>query len=200
MAQRKTNVPKSVRKKLRTSPSYREVDNMIAVNCFVNNPPFLKVKREFPDAVLPVRANPTDSGLDVYAYKFNFMYNTNNEKIDIDITTNSIKLKQGERVLIDTGISATVSPGFEIQVRPRSGLALKQGLTVLNAPGTVDESYRNHIGVILINTSGVEQEIKIGDRIAQLVVSTVILSIVEEVLDLNETVRGLGGFGSTGLS
>ena len=198
MGQRKSSTPKKIIKKMRTSPSYREVDSMIVTNCYINNPPLIKIKKEYPDTILPKRANPTDSGLDLSAYKFNFMYNANNEKIELDMTLRSYILKPFERILVDTGISATVGAGFEIQIRPRSGLALKQGLTVVNSPGTVDESYRNHIAVILINLSGIDQEIKVGDRIAQMVVCPVILSLIEEVQELNETNRGLGGFGSTG--
>ena len=172
---------------------------MFKTTCALTNPPFLRVKRAYPDAVLPLRAHATDSGLDVTAYRFNFMYNDKNEKVELAMTDRSVTLKPQERVLVDTGICATVGVGMEIQVRSRSGLSLKQGLVVTNQPGTVDESFRAPIGVILINTSGVPQTINVGDRIAQLVVAPVILSIVEEVDDLDSTDRGLGGFGSTGV-
>ena len=91
----------------------------------------------------------------------------------------------------------TVGEGYEIQVRPRSGLALKQGLTVVNTPGTIDEAYRNEVGVIIMNTSRQTQHIKLGDRIAQIVPKKVeLLEVVEEKLDDN-TERGQGGFGSS---
>jgi len=167
-------------------------------------PPIL-VKRVSSEAKLPERANPTDSGLDVFAYSIEKYFDKDNNSLAlpqgfIDIWKNeesSLILKPNERVLIGTGLMATVGPGFEIQVRPRSGLALKKGLTVLNAPGTVDESYRNMIGVILINHSGEDQTIKYKEKIAQLVICPVILSEVKEVTDLSDTIRGLGGFGST---
>ncbi|MBN2101150.1 dUTP diphosphatase [Candidatus Dojkabacteria bacterium] len=110
----------------------------------------------------------------------------------------SIKLNSFDRVLISTGVKATVAPGYEIQVRPRSGLALKQGLSVLNTPGTVDEQYRGIVGVILVNLSGTQQIISKGDKVAQLVVCKVVLSDVELIDSLEDTQRGSGGFGSTG--
>jgi dUTP pyrophosphatase len=103
-----------------------------------------------------------------------------------------------ERVLIPTGIYIELPEGFEAQVRPRSGLAIKQGLTCLNSPGTVDADYRGEIKVVMINLSGEPQQVNPGDRIAQLVVQKV--ERVEWLLvnDLAETDRGAGGFGHTG--
>lgn len=109
-----------------------------------------------------------------------------------------ITLKKGERKAVPTGIKAAVPEGFEIQVRPRSGLALKNGITVLNAPGTVDSDYRGEIKVILINLGDDDFVIKNGDRIAQIVVSPVTQGIFEQVSFLTETERGEKGFGSTG--
>lgn len=102
------------------------------------------------------------------------------------------------RVCISTGLKMAIPYGYELQIRPRSGLALKKGITVLNTPGTIDSDYRGLIGVILFNTTDESFEVKIGDRIAQGVVAPVMhASFVEELLD--ETSRGEGGFGSTGV-
>jgi dUTP pyrophosphatase len=105
----------------------------------------------------------------------------------------------GERALIPTGLSIALPEGTEGQVRPRSGLALQHGLTVLNAPGTIDGDYRGEIGVILINLSRESFRVTRGMRIAQLVVQSVIRARVQEVDTLDETSRGGGGFGSTGI-
>lgn len=114
---------------------------------------------------------------------------------------NIIQLKPGERIVVDTGLYVELPKGYEAQVRPRSGLALKKGITVLNSPGTVDSDYRNSIGVILVNFSDDTFEIKNGDRIAQLVLNEVPQIKWEKVSkreDLSDTTRGLNGFGSTG--
>jgi dUTP pyrophosphatase len=105
----------------------------------------------------------------------------------------------GERALIPTGLSIALPEGTEGQVRPRSGLALQHGLTVLNAPGTIDGDYRGEIGVILINLSRESFRVTRGMRIAQLVVQSVVRARVQEVDTLDETSRGSGGFGSTGI-
>lgn len=97
-----------------------------------------------------------------------------------------------------TGLFMELPPAFEAQVRPRSGLAVKQGLTCLNAPGTVDSDYRGEIKVVLINLSNEEQVIQPGDRIAQLVIQKVEKAVWQEVAVLEETTRSSGGFGSTG--
>jgi dUTP pyrophosphatase len=107
-------------------------------------------------------------------------------------------LNPGERKLIKTGLFLEIPEGFEAQVRPRSGLALKNGITVLNSPGTIDADYRGEIGVILINHSSEIFEINSGDRIAQLVFAKVEQAVWYETESLNETERGAGGFGSTG--
>ena len=112
--------------------------------------------------------------------------------------TNSITLQPLERALIKTGLFNELPSGFEAQIRPRSGMALKKGLTVLNTPGTIDADYRGEIGVILINLSNEVTEIKNGDRIAQMVIAKVEQAILREVSVLNESDRGSGGFGSTG--
>lgn len=111
---------------------------------------------------------------------------------------NSINLKPLERSLIPTGLHISLPKGFEAQVRPRSGLAYKKGLTVLNSPGTIDADYRGDIGVILVNLSNEEVTIEPKERVAQLVIAKYTQAEWEEVNELTETDRGEGGFGSTG--
>ena len=167
----------------------------------------LKVVRMDKDAVLPKRSNPTDSGLDVCFHSLKKVYKHNggngewliedNDGLKRMLEGDTITLPYLHRALIGTGIKATVGPGYEIQVRPRSGLALKKGITVLNTPGTIDEAYRDEICVILINQSRKDQTISFGERIAQLVVAPILLTEVEEVTSLDGNDRQ-GGFGSTG--
>ena len=111
-----------------------------------------------------------------------------------------IILKPLERKLVNTGLYAQLEKGYEIQVRPRSGLALKKGITVLNSPGTIDADYRGEIGVILINLSNDDFIINSGDRIAQLVVSKHEQPNLEQTDSLDSTLRGEKGFGSTGIN
>jgi dUTP pyrophosphatase len=111
----------------------------------------------------------------------------------------SILLKPLERTIVKTGLFIALPAGFEAQVRPRSGLAAKKGITVLNSPGTVDADYRGEIGVILVNLSNEEFEINNGERVAQLVIAKHERITWKEVEVLNETERGSGGFGSTGV-
>ncbi|HTC01646.1 MAG TPA: dUTP diphosphatase [Ferruginibacter sp.] len=110
----------------------------------------------------------------------------------------TITLQSLERTLIPTGLSIELPEGYEAQVRPRSGLAIKQGLTCLNTPGTIDSDYRGEIKVILINLSNEAQTIQHGDRIAQMVIGKVAKADLIEVQFLNDTHRGEGGFGHTG--
>jgi dUTP pyrophosphatase len=112
----------------------------------------------------------------------------------------SVELAPSGRALIPTGLAIAVPPGWEAQVRPRSGLALKHGVTVANAPGTIDSDYRGEVGVILINLGSVPFSVKRGDRIAQLVIAPVVAASLAEVPELPATQRGAGGFGSTGTS
>jgi dUTP pyrophosphatase len=107
-------------------------------------------------------------------------------------------LKSLERKLIPTGLSIALPVGYEAQIRPRSGLAFKQGLTVLNSPGTIDADYRGEVGVILVNLSADDVTITPAMRIAQMVIAKHEVAMWEEVTDLPETMRGTGGFGSTG--
>ena len=114
--------------------------------------------------------------------------------------TESITLKPLERRLIPTGLHIALPEGYEAQVRPRSGLAYKKGVTVLNAPGTIDADYRGDIGVILINMSNEDFIVENGERIAQLVIAKYDQAEWIQVKELSETNRGEGGFGSTGVS
>ncbi len=139
----------------------------------------LKVKLIKEDAKLPQYANPGDAGLDLFSVE---------EKI----------IKPGEFVLISTGISLELPPGTEAQVRPRSGLALKHGITLLNSPGTIDEGYRGEVKVMLINHGKKEFKVEKHMRIAQMVVAPVTRMNVIEVEEISDSVRGEGGFGSTG--
>jgi dUTP pyrophosphatase len=139
----------------------------------------LNVMRLRPDAVLPAYAHPADAGLDLCAV------------VDLE-------LPPGEARLVPTGISIELPPETEAQVRPRSGLALKHAVTVLNTPGTIDEGYRGEVGVILINHGRQPFQITAGMRIAQLVVQRRWHVEVVETTQLSDTSRGSGGFGSTG--
>lgn len=132
---------------------------------------------------LPKYQTELSAGMDLYA------------NIDEPIT-----LKSLERTLVKTGLFISLPKGYEAQVRPRSGLAFKNGVTVLNTPGTIDADYRGEIGVILVNLSADDFTINDGDRIAQLVVAKYETAIWEEVENLDETERGEGGFGSSGVS
>lgn len=110
----------------------------------------------------------------------------------------SLTLQPGARALVPTGLKIALEPGFEAQVRPRSGLALKHGITCLNTPGTIDSDYRGEVGVILINLGDQPFEIRRGERIAQMIIARHEQAVVSEVETLDETARGTGGFGSTG--
>jgi dUTP pyrophosphatase len=130
---------------------------------------------------LPEYATAGSSGMDIRAF-----------------IEETIILAPMQRALVATGLFVELTDGYEIQVRPRSGLAIKQGITCLNSPGTVDADYRGELKVILVNLSGENQEIHSGDRIAQLVFATVAKATWNLVDSINETERGAGGFGSTG--
>ena len=109
-----------------------------------------------------------------------------------------VTLEPGARALVPTGLKIALEPGYEAQVRPRSGLALKHGLTCLNSPGTIDSDYRGEVGVILINHGREAFVIRRGERIAQMVIARHEQATMVEVAALDETARGAGGFGSTG--
>lgn len=151
---------------------------------------------------LPAYARKGDAGMDVRADLWNiiekFLFNSEVIRKE-DNTIDCIKINPGGRALIPTELYCAIPEGYEIQVRPRSGLALKHGITVLNTPGTVDSGYRNSIGVILINQGTEPFEVHQGDRIAQFV-----LNKYEEIEwvptnNLEESERGLTGFGDSGV-
>jgi dUTP pyrophosphatase len=128
-------------------------------------------------------------------------YSTN-ESAGLDLRAelqSPITLEPGQRSLIPTGLKIALPTGYEAQVRPRSGLAYKQGITVLNSPGTIDADYRGDVGVILINHGSESFTIENGERIAQLIIAKFVQIDWDEVLDLSSTSRGEGGFGSTGV-
>lgn len=141
----------------------------------------LRFKRIHPDAVLPAYAHPSDAGMDLKSVA-------------------DVVIPRGGRALVPTGLVVLLPPGYEAQVRPRSGLALKHGVTVLNSPGTIDSGYRGEIGVILANFGAADFAVKTGDKIAQLVIAPVTQPQVEETDVVDETDRGVGGFGSTGVA
>ena len=127
-------------------------------------------------------------------------YETNGSSgMDLAANINSIiNIEPGNIAIIPTGLALSIPKGFEVQIRPRSGLAAKQKISVLNTPGTIDADYRGEIKVILINLGQESFKVEKGLRIAQMVVCPVVQAILKEVDDLNETERGKGGFGSTG--
>ena len=141
----------------------------------------LKVKKLTDNARLPHRAHPGDAGMDLCA-------------------SQALTLAPGEAKRVHTGIAIELPAGTEAQVRPRSGLAFKHAVTVLNAPGTIDEGYRGEVGVLLINHGSAPFAIAIGDKIAQMIVQPVLAVQVEEADTLSDTARAEGGFGSTGMN
>ena len=125
-----------------------------------------------------------------------------NQSAGMDLRANLVEpivLKTLERTLVKTGLFIELPMGYEAQVRPRSGLAYKKGITVLNSPGTIDADYRGEVGVILVNLSDKEFVIEDGERVAQMVIAKYEQANWEEVIELVETERGSGGFGSTGI-
>ncbi|MGA1760443.1 MAG: dUTP diphosphatase [Paracoccaceae bacterium] len=115
-----------------------------------------------------------------------------------DLRDSGLTLAPGGRALIPTGVRIEIPNGYEVQIRPRSGLALKHGITIPNAPGTIDSDYRGPLGVILMNLGTEPFHIAHGDRIAQMVIAPVVQAAFEVAADLSDTARGAGGFGSTG--
>ena len=141
----------------------------------------IQINKLSNEVSIPKYETPGSSGMDLAAY------------VEAVIIINPC-----DKALIPTGFSLSIPQGYEVQIRPRSGLAAKKGITVLNTPGTIDSDYRGEIKVILINLSKDKFTIKNGDRIAQMVVCPVIQARLEEVQELSDTARGTGGFGSTG--
>lgn len=142
--------------------------------------PVVQVKKLNPDVRVPQYMTLLAAGMDIFAH-----------------LSAPVLLLPGERCLIPTGIAMAIPAGFEIQVRPRSGLAIKHGVTLVNTPGTIDSDYRGEIKIIVINHGSETFQINAGDRIAQLVVAPVVQAALVEVTDLDQTDRGAGGFGHT---
>ena len=140
----------------------------------------VRICRTDPAAQLPAYAHPGDAGMDGRSV--------------VDLT-----IAPGERALVRTGLVLMLPPNAEAQVRPRSGLALKHGVTVLNTPGTIDSGYRGEVGVILINLGAEPFKVEKGMKIAQLVIAPVTQAEIVEVSEIDSTNRGAGGFGSTGV-
>lgn len=140
----------------------------------------LRVKKLKENAVMPKYAKEGDAGMDLFS-------------------TENYSLKPGERCLVSTGLAFETPLGFEVQIRPRSGLALKKGISIVNSPGTIDAGYRGEIGIILINHGNEEFAVNQGDKIAQAVLNQIHIAAIEEAEELEETDRGAGGFGSTGV-
>ena len=140
----------------------------------------VKFRRIHPDATLPSYAHEGDAGMDVRSVE-------------------DLEIAPGARALVHTGLVMMLPPGWEAQVRPRSGLALKFGVTVLNTPGTIDAGYRGEVGVILVNFGEAPFKVAKGDKVAQIVVAPVTRAEIVESAEVDETERGSGGFGSTGV-
>jgi len=145
-----------------------------------------RVQGSDPAIALPARATQHSAGMDLRA------------SLEKDNRADGISLGPGERRLIPTGLKIDIPNGYEGQIRPRSGLALKNGISILNSPGTIDSDYRGEVGIILINLGQKEFQIGHGDRIAQLVICKVESVSIVEVDTLPSTMRNEGGFGSTG--
>ena len=141
----------------------------------------IQIKKLSTTVSIPKYETPGSSGMDIAAH-----------------IENNIIISPGENALVPTGFSISIPIGYEVQIRPRSGLAFKKNITVLNAPGTIDADYRGEIKVILINLGKEKFIIENGERIAQMVVCPVVQVNLEEVNELSCTERGSGGFGSTG--
>ncbi|MEM9575829.1 MAG: dUTP diphosphatase [Pseudomonadota bacterium] len=141
-----------------------------------------RVATSDPEIALPAYETAGAAGADVRA----------------NLPNGPITLRPQARALVPTGLCFAIPPGFEVQVRPRSGLALKHGITLVNSPGTIDSDYRGEVGVIMMNTGAEDFEIIHGMRIAQLVVAPVVQAGFTSADSLDETGRGSGGFGSTG--
>ena len=141
----------------------------------------IQIKKLSDSVLIPKYETTGSSGMDIAAH-----------------IPNNIIIDPGEKALVTTGFSIAIPRGYEVQIRPRSGLAAKKNITVLNTPGTIDADYRGEIKVILINLGKEKFIIKNGERIAQMVVCPVVQAYLEEVNELTNTDRGSGGFGSTG--
>ena len=139
----------------------------------------VKIKKIKDNAIMPKYAHEGDAGVDLYS-------------------SEDYLLNPGKRILVSTGIKIAIPPGYEAQVRPKSGLALNHGISIVNTPGTIDCEYRGEVGVIAINLGKEDFKIEKGKKIAQMIFNKVEEAEFEEVDELEDTKRGEGGFGSTG--
>lgn len=152
---------------------------------------------------IPKYGTELSAGFDLVAHSFKKLFKGKKEidltkELQDSIRKGYITLRPFERVLVGTGLFVALPKGKELQIRPRSGMVLKQGITVLNSPGTVDADYRGEVGVILYNASQYLVTIELGERIAQAVLASHDVASFKQVAELSETQRGEGGFGSTG--
>lgn len=142
----------------------------------------VKIKKLHPDAVVPEYMTEHAAGMDLCT-----------------VIDSPVVLPPGERILLPTGLAMEIPPGYEGQVRPRSGLALKKGIALVNSPGTIDADYRGEIGVIVINHGHEAVEFHSGDRVAQLIIAPVVQAGLIETSELKDSNRSSGGFGHTGV-
>ncbi len=143
---------------------------------------------------LKVKKLPNAEGLPVPTYESEYAAG-----LDIRAAVDeSVTINPGERVMVPTGLAIALPAGFEAQIRPRSGLAIREGITMLNSPGTIDADYRGEVKLIVINHGQEKVVISRGDRVAQMVIAPVVQATITEVDELSDTSRGAGGFGSTG--
>lgn len=145
------------------------------------DPITIEVRRLSPTAIIPRYMTELAAGVDLHA-----------------LLDDEILLAPGQRTLISTGLAVAIPPGYEGQVRPRSGLALKKGISLVNSPGTIDADYRGEVGIILINHGQDDVTVSPGERVAQLIIAPVVRAAFVEVTELDATARNAGGFGHTG--
>lgn len=143
----------------------------------------IRVRKLHPQAVVPAYMTEHAAGMDLCT-----------------VLDAPVMLSPGERTLLPTGLAMEIPPGYEGQVRPRSGLALNKGLALVNSPGTIDADYRGEIGIIIINHGQESVEFQSGDRIAQLIIAPVTQAVLVETVELSDSVRSCGGFGHTGVN
>jgi dUTP pyrophosphatase len=143
----------------------------------------IRVRKLHPQAVVPAYMTEHAAGMDLCT-----------------VLDTPVLLSPGERTLLPTGLAMEIPPGYEGQVRPRSGLALNKGLALVNSPGTIDADYRGEIGIIIINHGQEPVEFQSGDRIAQLIIAPVTQAVLVETIELSDSVRSCGGFGHTGVN
>lgn len=155
------------------------MDTILKINDNPREKIKVKIEKLNPNATIPTYAHPTDAGADVYALE------------DVAIMPHTTEL-------VRTGLKMAIPRGYEIQVRPRSGMSLKTNMRIANAPGTIDSGYRNEVGIIVTNIGDEIENINAGDRIAQFIIAPVPMMVFEETIINDETDRGEGGFGSSG--